>query len=108
MAKASDISNAAAEWLVRLEGQTSSPDLWGEFEKWMDHDPRHRAAFIRLRVSWNRVDRLKTLRPTDGAVDADLLSRARLSPAAVLSRGLQAAQERPRRRLEELLIPDRR
>jgi transmembrane sensor len=108
MSKASDISNAAGAWLVRLEGQPS-PELWHEFEKWLDQDPRHRAAFIRLRVAWNRVDRFKTLRPADGAIDADLLARTRITPAQVLARGLQPlAGGKPRKRLEELLIPDRR
>jgi transmembrane sensor len=107
MSRASDISDAAAAWLVRIEGQTS-PDLWDAFEKWMDEDPRHRAAFIRLRVAWNRVDRLKNMRPADGAVDADLLARTRISPAALIARGLQPLESKPRRRLEDLLIPDRR
>src|SRR5690349_22365783 len=106
MSRASDISDAAAEWLIRLEGQTS-PDIWEAFEKWMDEDPKHRAAFIRLRVAWNRVDRLKTMRPSDGAVDADLLARPRVSPVAI-ARGLQPIQSKQRNRLEDLVIPDRR
>ena len=49
MTKASDIHDAAAEWLIRIEGPTA-PDTWDELQAWMDEDPRHRAAFIRLRA----------------------------------------------------------
>jgi transmembrane sensor len=107
MSRATEISDAAADWLIRLEGQTS-PEIWAAFETWMDRDPRHRAAFIRLRVAWNRVDRLKSARPADGAVDADLLARRRINPSSVAARGLPQLQGRQPKRLEELLIPDRR
>jgi transmembrane sensor len=107
MSRASDISDAAAEWLIRLEGQTS-PEAWDALEAWMDEDPRHRAAFIRLRVAWNRVDRLKNVRPVDGTIDADLLARKKVSPAELLIQGLQPLQGTPRRRLEDLLMPERR
>lgn len=51
MSRASDISDAAAAWLVRLEGQTT-PEIWDAFQEWMDQNPRHRAEFIRLREAW--------------------------------------------------------
>jgi transmembrane sensor len=108
MSKASDISDAAAEWLIRIEGQTTSPETWDALQAWMDADPRHRAAFIRLRVAWNRVDRLKNMRPVDGTINSDLLARTNISPAKLLIRGLQPLQGTPRKRLEDLLIPDRR
>jgi transmembrane sensor len=108
MSKASDISDTAAEWLIRIEGQQTSPETWDALEAWMDQDPRHRAAFIRLRVAWNRVDRLKNVRPVDGTIDADLLARKRISPAALLIHGLQPLQGTPRKRLEDLLMPERR
>ena len=60
MSKASDISDAAAAWLVQLEGQTT-PEIWDSFQEWMDQDPRHRAVFIRLRVAWKHVDLLKNM-----------------------------------------------
>jgi transmembrane sensor len=68
---ASDIAAAAAAWLIRLEAQTS-PEIWDRFPEWLDADPRHRAAFIRLRTAWTRCDRLKLLRPADGRIDRDL------------------------------------
>ena len=107
MSRASDISDAAVAWLIRLEGQTT-PELWDEFQTWMDEDPRHRAVFIRLRVAWNRVDVLKNVRPLDGTIDADLLARNRITPAGVLQRGLQPLQGTQRKRAEDLVMPDRR
>jgi len=108
MSKATDISDAAAEWLIRIEGQMTSPEIWDSLQALMDADPRHRAAFIRLRVAWNRVDRLKNMRPVDGTINSDLLARTNISPAAVLTRGLQPLEGTPRRRLEDLLMPERR
>lgn len=108
MSKASEISDAAAEWLIQLEGRTS-PDIWDSFQAWMDADPRHRAAFVRLRVAWNRVDLLKNVRPVDGAVDADLLAKGRVSPAVMLSHGLQPLKGAPRRPPPtEVAMPERR
>ena len=107
MSRASDISDAAAAWLVQLEGQTT-PQIWDSFQEWMDQDPRHRAAFIRLRVAWNHVDLLKNMRPVDGTIDADLLATTKINPASILSRGLQPQRGIPRRRPEDLVMPERR
>ena len=107
MSRASDISDAAAQWLVRLEGQTS-PELWDAFQDWMDQDPRHRAEFIRLRVAWNHVDLLKNMRPVDGTIDADLLATAQINPASIANRGLQPLRGTPRKRPDDLAMPDRR
>ena len=107
MSRASDISDAAAQWLVRLEGQTT-PEIWDTFQEWMDQDPRHRAAFIRLRVAWNHVDLLKNMRPMDGTIDADLLATTKINPGAIATRGLQPVPGTQRRRTEELAMPERR
>jgi transmembrane sensor len=107
MSRASDISDAAAQWLVRLEGQTT-PEIWDAFQEWMDQDPRHRAAFIRLRVAWNHVDLLKNMRPMDGTIDADLLATTKINPGAIATRGLEPVPGTHRRRTEELAMPERR
>jgi len=108
MSKASDISDAVAEWLIRIEAGQASSQTWDALQAWMDADPRHRAAFIRLRVGWNRIDRLKNVRPVDGTINADLLSRKNISPAKVLIHGLQPLEGSPRKGLEDLFMPDRR
>jgi transmembrane sensor len=107
MFTATEISDAAAQWLIRLEGQTS-PEIWDTFQTWMDTDPRHRAAFVRLRVAWTRVDLLKNVRPVDGTIDADLLARRKVSPATMLADGLRPLLGTPRRRPDEISIPERR
>jgi len=62
----------AAEWLVRLDADPSAAtmSLWLQ---WLSEDARHHAAFARLEARWRQVDRLRSLRPLDGRVDADLL-----------------------------------
>jgi transmembrane sensor len=107
MSRASDISDAAAQWLVRLEGQTT-PEIWDAFQEWMDQDPRHRAVFIRLREAWKHVDLLKNMRPMDGTIDADLLATTKINPSAIAARGLQPIPGSQRRRTEELAMPERR
>jgi transmembrane sensor len=73
MTSGNDIPAVAAAWLIRLEGQTT-PQMWDEFQAWIEADRRNEAAFIRLRTAWTRCDRFKALRPTDGRVDRDLLA----------------------------------
>jgi transmembrane sensor len=107
MPTASDISDAAAAWLVQLEGQTS-PQIWDSFQAWMDQDPRHRAVFIRLRVAWNHVDLLKNMRPLDGTIDPDLLAATKINPSSIVSRGLRPLRGTARRRPEDLVMPERR
>ncbi len=69
-----DIPAAAAAWLIRLEAQTT-PQIWDEFQAWMEADRRHQAAFVRLRTAWTRCDRCKLLRPDNGHIDRDLLEQ---------------------------------
>ena len=74
MTAVNDIPGEAAAWLVRLEGQTT-PQMWDEFQAWLETDKRHEAAFIRLRTAWTHCDRFKLLRPADGRVDRNLLAQ---------------------------------
>jgi len=71
---AREIAAVAAAWLIRVERE-ATPELWDALQVWIDSHPRHRAEFIRQRTAWNRCDKLKMLRPGDGTIDADLLSR---------------------------------
>jgi transmembrane sensor len=79
MQTASKIRAIATGWLIRLERE-ATPELWEELQQWLDSNPRHRAEFIRQRTAWNRCDKLKMLRPADGTIDADLLSRIEFVP----------------------------
>jgi ferric-dicitrate binding protein FerR (iron transport regulator) len=62
----------AAEWLVRLDADPSAATL-SLWLQWLSKDARHHAAFARLEARWRQVDCLRSLRPLDGRVDADLL-----------------------------------
>ena len=63
----------AAEWLVRMDAGASAVEQQ-ELQSFLDVSPRHRAAYVRLSVAWNRADRLRQLTPPDSDVDEDLLS----------------------------------
>jgi len=95
-------ANAAA-WLIRLEGQTT-PQMWDDFQGWLETNKRHEAAFIRLRTAWTQCDRFKLLRPADGRVDPNLLAQFPTGttdpsdPESDSAAAAEAAQERIDRR----------
>jgi ferric-dicitrate binding protein FerR (iron transport regulator) len=74
MMPAADIEAAAADWLIRLDGDDSLSTR-ARFEAWLAADARHRAAFLRLENVWNHADRLRKLRPLSGEVDVNVLER---------------------------------
>jgi ferric-dicitrate binding protein FerR (iron transport regulator) len=86
MTAANDIPEDAAAWLIRLEGQTT-PQLWDDFQAWLETDKRHEAAFIRLRTAWTHCDRFKLLRPADGRVDQNLLTQIPIADSDDPDRG---------------------
>lgn len=94
MTAANDIPGAAAAWLIRLEGQTT-PQMWDEFQAWIEADKRHEAAFIRLRTAWTHCDRFKLLRPADGRVDRNLLADLGLPEPAVAEAAASEASSGP-------------
>jgi ferric-dicitrate binding protein FerR (iron transport regulator) len=71
---AAAIDEAATIWLLRLEA-SASPELREEFQKWLDEEPRHRAAFLRLEVAWSTSETFRLFRPADGSVDEDLITK---------------------------------
>jgi ferric-dicitrate binding protein FerR (iron transport regulator) len=71
---AASINEAAAIWLLRLEASTSA-ELRNDLQKWLDEEPRHRAAFLRLRFAWYTSENFRHFRPADGSVDEDLIMK---------------------------------
>ena len=71
---ANDIESDAANWLIRLEGD-SSPQTRADFEAWLAANPRHHAAYVRLEKTWNHADIVKRLRPLDGLVDEQVIDK---------------------------------
>ena len=59
-ATAATINADAAIWLLRLEAPPS-PEVQQDFLKWLDKEPRHRAAFIRLGLTWYTSDIFRCL-----------------------------------------------
>ena len=74
MSIAEAINEAAASWLLKLETSPSA-ELLLEFQVWLDAEPRHRAAYLRLRFAWYFSETFKVFQPTDGSVDADLIKK---------------------------------
>jgi ferric-dicitrate binding protein FerR (iron transport regulator) len=71
---AASINEAAATWLLRLEA-SDSPELRQDFQKWLDEEPRHKAAFARLESAWLTIETFRLFRPADGSVDEDLIAK---------------------------------
>ena len=107
MTAENDIPGAAAAWLIRLEGQTT-PQMWDEFQAWIEADKRHEAAFIRLRTAWTHCDRLKLLRPSDGRVDRNLLADMELRESAAIAAAAASSTHRPEAVRAEPVRLDRR
>ena len=76
MSNASEFEAQAAAWLVRRESPEFSEEERRGFDAWLEADPRHQAAYVRLEAAWRRLDRLNRLRPLDGQVDEDLLAHS--------------------------------
>jgi len=70
----SNVEAVAADWLARLDGELD-PSLREQFERWRSSDPRHEVAYLRLKATSHRLDRLRALRPPMGApADPDFLA----------------------------------
>jgi transmembrane sensor len=67
-----DIEAQAAEWLIRLEADSSTytVELWLQ---WLKEDARRRAIFVRLESSWRQTDALRRLQPIDGRINLEIL-----------------------------------
>jgi transmembrane sensor len=70
--EAFDTEAQAAQWLIRLEAD-SSPYTVGLWQQWLNEDARRRAVFVRLENSWRQADALKSLLPIDGGLNLEIL-----------------------------------
>ena len=66
---------AAAKWLVELETAENVEDVWPGLQDWLAEHPRNRALFLSVQRTSRRLSRLYPLRPADGTIDSDLLSK---------------------------------
>jgi transmembrane sensor len=79
MTRATDIEQQASEWLIRSESGNFTEVMQSELERWLQ-EPANRVSFLRVKEAWRRASRLRSARPFDGNVDADLLKNP--NPAA--------------------------
>lgn len=74
MTQASErIEQQAAQWLMHIDSK-GTPERWEALDTWLTSNPRHRAAFLRLSVSWRSMDRFRTLRTLDDEVNENLVN----------------------------------
>lgn len=71
------IEAEAAEWLVRLDDEESSPHDYAEFQKWRSQSEQHREAFERLSRDWGGFDRLQELNDYAVFVGQDTVAKFR-------------------------------
>jgi transmembrane sensor len=76
MTYAYDIEEKAAAWLARRDAGLNAGEE-ADFAAWLATDARHRAAYLRLSLAWERSLRLSRLRPEGEPIDADLLAPPR-------------------------------
>jgi transmembrane sensor len=51
----------AAEWAVRLNERSLTPEEQAELDRWLQADARHRGALLRAQAAWVDLDRLAAL-----------------------------------------------
>jgi len=70
----SNVDLVAADWLARLDGEPDA-SVREQFDRWRSADPRHEVAYLRLKATSQRLDRLRALRPPLGLeADPDFLA----------------------------------
>jgi transmembrane sensor len=55
----------AAEWLARLDREDQSAADLAAFDEWKSADPRRAAAYARLAATWQALDRIQAVRPSE-------------------------------------------
>ncbi|HEV7606647.1 MAG TPA: FecR domain-containing protein [Steroidobacteraceae bacterium] len=78
MSAADRIEQEASRWLATRDAGAGAPGQSEEFNAWLEADIRHRVTYLRLEANWQRVERLRDLRPLDRGVNRDLLKERKL------------------------------
>jgi transmembrane sensor len=61
MKSATQIDAQAADWIARRDGYSWSDEQQLQLDQWLDEATAHRVAYLRLRSTWSRADRLSSL-----------------------------------------------
>ncbi len=78
-----DLIDAAMGWLVKTESPDCTSVERDAYEQWLAEDVRHRVAHTIAVKARDRMDRLSSIRPLDGTVDADLLLSPEYAPRSI-------------------------
>lgn len=70
MDASTQIDRCAAEWLARRDGDRWDARQQAELQAWLQADPAHRVAFLRVESAWDQSVRLKALRHAPPVADA--------------------------------------
>jgi len=72
--KADQIEQEAATWIVRLDLSAAADRNRKAHAAWLEENPRHRAAYLRLSLAWKRADVIRRLARVGEEPDPDLLA----------------------------------
>jgi transmembrane sensor len=90
-----DLVDAAMGWLVKIESPDCTSVQRAAFEQWLAQDVRHRVAHTIAAKARERMDRLSSIRPLDGTVDADLLLSPEYTPRSIQRAGVADPEPPP-------------
>jgi transmembrane sensor len=70
-----EIEAQAAQWMIRAEAAGADAETLRKLDAWLAANPRHKAAYVRVRAAWLKANGFRRMRPLDGIVDANLFAR---------------------------------
>lgn len=85
------INELAARWAVRVDSGSLGPDEQRELDAWLNADPRHRGAYVRVRAHWVDLDRLATLRGPASPVATTVKAHRGISRRELLAASVAAS-----------------
>jgi len=75
----------ASGWIVRIKAHDVSDREREQFQRWLDADPAHQAAYAKLERTWGAVESLKHLKGRATANETAPRRRSWLAPAAAIA-----------------------
>lgn len=75
----------ASGWIVRIKAHDVSERERQQFQRWLDADPSHEAAYAKLERTWGAVESLQHLKGRAAANDTAPPSRSWLRPAIAVA-----------------------
>lgn len=85
---ATEIDDAAAKWVARLDHIDDAPEIRSDFETWLAGDPRRQGAYLRAEAAWRLLDRGRALGGLPLAENDDRSEEASQLPRRALIAGV--------------------